>query len=66
MYNILIDEQRRKWIKHYWGDILDVDKILDRTNRMSNYKEQQVVREIAKDHKMAGIGIVGENGNIYD
>lgn len=66
MYNILIEEQKRNWIKHYWGDMLDVDEILDRTNRLSNYKEQQVIKEIVKDYKITGIGIVGENGNIYD
>lgn len=66
MYNILIEEQKRNWIKKYWGDILDVDEILDRSYRLPKYKEQKVIREIAKDHKMAGIGIVGEKGNIYD
>lgn len=66
MYNILIDEQKRLWIKKYWGDILDVDEILDRSYRLPKNKEQEVIREIAKDHQMNGLCIVGENGNIYD
>lgn len=66
MYNILIEEQKRNWIKKYWGDILDVDEILDRSYRLPKYKERQVIREIAKEHKMNGLCIVGEKGNIYD
>lgn len=66
MYNILIEEQKRLWLKRYWGDILDVDEILDRSYRLPKYKERQVIREIAKEHKMTGLCIVGEKGNIYD
>lgn len=66
MYNILIDEQKRLWLKKYWGDILDVDKVLNRSNRLPKYKELKIIREIAKKHKMTGLCIVGEKGNIYD